>query len=236
MKKKVQVLLFLLMSLFLVSGCSKNEEEVITDATKFKEEYESLNGTINESSGKEIRSITIDEDNPIVYKEASDIVDAINNKETFLVYFGFATCPWCRSVVQTMLSTAKELGIKEIYYVDVLDIRDTLTLDDNNKVVESKKGSDAYYELLDLLNPVLSDYILYGYNDKNVNTKEKRIYAPNVIAVIDGTPEKLESGISDLETDPYMELTDEINEDMKNKFTCLMECLNKNNTCTKNAC
>jgi thiol-disulfide isomerase/thioredoxin len=234
--KKIKFLLVLFVAIILLTGCSKKESEVVeTDATKFKEEYESLNGTINESSGSEIRTISISEDNPIIYKEAGDIVSAIENKETFLVYFGFASCPWCRSVVPTMLSVASNLGIKKIYYVDVSEIRDTLTLDDNNKVVESKKGTDDYYELLDLLSSVLSDYKLTTSSGKKVNTKEKRIYAPNVVAVVDGTPTMLESGISELETDPYMELTDEIISDMESKFTCLMECLTKN-TCTNKTC
>jgi thiol-disulfide isomerase/thioredoxin len=235
MKTKIKVLLFLFIAIFLVSGCEK-EETTISDAERFKEEYESLNGTINEKSGKEIRTITIDSDNPIVYKEASDIVDAINNKETFLVYFGFSTCPWCRSVVPTMLNVAKNLNVKKIYYVDVSDIRDTLTLDDNDNVVVNSKGSDDYYKLLELLDSVLSDYTLTNSKDKKVSTGEKRIYAPNLVAIQNGEAIKLESGISELETDPYMELTDEIIADMEDKFTCLMECINETNTCTKNAC
>ena len=143
MKNKVLFFATIFLMLFLVTGCGKS------DAVKFKEEYESLNGTVS-ASGKEIRSITIDKDNPMIYKSADDIVKMIENKETFVVYFGFPACPWCRSVLPTLLDVSKDLGLDKIYYVDVLEIRDTLKVNDNKEVVVDKKGTDAYYKLLEL--------------------------------------------------------------------------------------
>ena len=46
-----------------------------SDAVKFKEEYESLNGTIREKDGKIIRSINIPKNNPMVYSGANEIVE-----------------------------------------------------------------------------------------------------------------------------------------------------------------
>lgn len=235
MKKKISILSIMLLCIFVLVGCNSNkikednkkakEEQAEkkknkkeqNDAEKFKEEYESLNGTEN-NRGKEIRSIKIDKDNPFVYAEAKDIVELIDNKETFLVYFGFTNCPWCRSVLPTLISVAKDKGVDKIYYVNVLDIRDTMELTKKDKAETVKKGTDDYYDLLDKLDDVLSDYTLTNDKDKEIKTGEKRIYAPNLAVVVNGKAKKLTTGISDKQTDGYMELTDEMKKDMKKSF------------------
>ena len=87
--KKIIILLVGIMSIFFFAGCNSSTTE---DALKFKEEYESLNGQTREKDGKEIRTISIPDNNPMIYKEANDIVSLMDNKETFLVYFGFSDC------------------------------------------------------------------------------------------------------------------------------------------------
>ena len=58
----------------------------------------------------------------------------MDNNETFVVYFGFADCPWCRSVLPTLLDVADDLKIDKIYYVDVKEIRNKLDVDDEGNV------------------------------------------------------------------------------------------------------
>ena len=226
MKKKIFFLITLALTLCFVTGCGK------TDASKFKEEYESLNGTTNKS-GKVIRSITIDKDNPIVYSTAEEIVKKIEDKETFVVYFGFASCPWCRSVLPTLLDVSKDLKLDKIYYVDILNIRDSLILDDNGKLITETEGSEAYYKLLTLLDSVLSDYSM-SYKDVNkIKKKKKRIYAPNVVGIANGKPLELTTGISSLQTDAYMELTPEMIKETTSMFRCVIKCvLESNNSCS----
>ena len=77
-----------------------------TDAIKFKNEYESLNGYKNENSDKEYMKVEIDSENPIVYKTGQEILDILK-KENAIVYFGFALCPWCRNAVPVLLDAAK---------------------------------------------------------------------------------------------------------------------------------
>ncbi len=233
MKKKVIIIGLIFMSLFTLTACHKGEEK-LTDAKRFKEEYESLNDIKRKKDGKKIRSITISDDNPFIYKDASDIVDAINNKETFVVYFGFADCPWCRSVIPTLIEVANDLGLDEIYYVDVKDIRDILEINDQGEISTTKKGSADYYKLLELLKPVLEDYKLTDKDNNEIDTNEKRIYAPNIVSVVQGIPTELESGISKKQTDPYMKLTKEMKRETYNKFKCSIKCVVENNTtCTK---
>ena len=204
MKKNILLIIMLFVSLFIVSGCDKE-----TDAKRFKEEYESLNGVVNDS-GKTIRTITIDEDNPFIYKTEDDIVNMMNENKSFLVYFGFPKCPWCRSMLELLVKAAKENDLDTIYYVNVYDIRDTI----DKTGTKTKEGTDGYYKLLALMHEVLRNYDLKDDNGKQINTNEKRIYAPNVVAVIDGKAKNMVTGISDKQTDAYMELDDNIKNEM----------------------
>jgi len=233
--RKIISLILIILSVIVVTGCEKKETK-LTDAEKFKEEYESLNNTTNEKNGKKIRNLSIPEDNPMIYKTAEEISKMIDNKETFIVYFGFKDCPWCRSVVEELINVAKDKNIGRIYYVDVKEIRDVKEVTEEGKVETTKKGSKGYYELLEKLESVLDDYTLYDKDEKEI-IDGKRIYAPNVVAVSEGKAIKLVTGESDGLEDPYQELSDKRRQSTYKKFECLIECLEKENkTCKKNSC
>ena len=201
-----------------------------TDGIKFKEEYEKLNGKKNDQ-GKKYREITIDSKNKMVYKTTEEVLDLIDKKKSFVLYFGFDTCPWCRSVVPTLASISKELN-QEVYYIDVKDIRDTFELDDDNKPKLVKKGSKDYSKLWEKLEPVLEDYALTDSDNNEIKVGEKRIYAPSIVSVIDGKAKELTTGISDKQTDGYMKLTKEMEKDTYNKIKkVLKQVSDKNNTC-----
>lgn len=210
-----------------------NIQKVITDNTdniKLKEEYEKLNGKKNDQ-GKKYREITIDSKNKIVYKTTEEVLDLIDKKKSFVLYFGFDTCPWCRSVVPTLASISKELNQK-VYYIDVKDIRDTYELDDDNKPKLVKKGSKDYSKLLEKLEPVLEDYTLTDSDNNEIEVGEKRIYAPSIISVINGEAKELTTGISDKQTDGYMKLTKEMEKETYNKIKkILKQVKDKNSTC-----
>ena len=201
-----------------------------TDGIKFKEEYEKLNGKKNDQ-GKKYREITIDSKNKMVYKTTEEVLELIDKKKSFVLYFGFDTCPWCRSVVPNLASISKELN-QEVYYIDVKDIRDTFELDDDNKPKLVKKGSKDYSKLLEKLEPVLEDYTLTDSDNNEIKVGEKRIYAPSIVSVIDGKAKELTTGISDKQTDGYMKLTKEMEKDTYNKIKkVLKQVSDKNNTC-----
>ena len=217
MYKKMNKTIFKLLVLFIalvLTGCTIGEKKTSID---FKNEYESLNGEKN-SQGVNYRTLNISKSNPYVTVEAKDIVNYINNKDTFYVYFGYTSCPWCRSVIETSIESAKEEGIDKIYYVNIHDIRDTFSIDEDGNLVTTKEGSEEYYEILELMDNVLSDYSLLDEEGNKVDTNEKRIYAPNFVYVENGKPIKMVEGVSDLQTDSMQELTDEIKSDMKETF------------------
>lgn len=225
-------ILIIIIIMFTLVGCY-NKEEVITDSIKFKNEYEELNDKKTNYGDYYYRSLNIDSDNPIIYKSAKEVLNMIDNKESFAIYFGFADCPWCRSVVETMISVSEELNISNIYYVDVKGIRDVLKINDNGEVITSKEGTDDYYKLLDKLSNILDDYILTSKEGKEVNTNTKRIYAPNIVAVVDGIATKMTTGISDKQTDAYMDLDEEIRQESYDMIKCTLECLKEETTvCT----
>lgn len=201
-----------------------------TDGIKFKEEYEKLNGKKNDQ-GKKYREIIIDSKNKMVYKTTEEVLNLIDKKKSFVLYFGFDTCPWCRSVVPTLASISKELN-QEVYYIDVKDIRDTFELDNDNKPKLVKKGSKDYSKLLEKLEPVLEDYTLTDSDNNEIKVGEKRIYAPSIVSVIDGKAKELTTGISDKQTDGYMKLTKEMEKGTYNKIKkVLKQVSDKNNTC-----
>ena len=223
----VTVLAAIVLVLNIQKVISNNSQ---TDDIKFKEEYEKLNGTKNDQ-GKKYREITIDSKNKMVYKTTEEVLDLIDKKKSFVLYFGFDTCPWCRSVVPTLASISKELN-QEVYYIDVKDIRDTFELDDDNKPKLVKKGSKDYSKLLEKLESVLEDYTLTDSDNNEIKVGEKRIYAPSIVSVIDGKAKELTTGISDKQTDGYMKLTKEMEKDTYNKIKkVLKQVSDKNNTC-----
>ena len=223
----VTVLAAIVLVLNIQKVISNNSQ---TDGIKFKEEYEKLNGKKNDQ-GKKYREITIDSKNKIVYKTTEEVLDLIDKKKSFVLYFGFDTCPWCRSVVPTLVSISKELN-QEVYYIDVKDIRDTFELDDDNKPKLVKKGSKDYSKLLEKLEPVLEDYTLTDSDNNEIKVGEKRIYSPSIVSVIDGKAKELTTGISDKQTDGYMKLTKEMEKGTYNKIKkVLKQVSDKNNTC-----
>ena len=221
MKNKVLLLLFLLLIVVGIVGCSK-KEEINEDAIKFKEEYESFNNKSNDYF--EYRNLSIDENNPFVISTDADIVKRIETKESFIVYFGDPQCPWCRSVIEQAIKSAKENGIDKIYSVRFWEgfheekIRDVYELNEKNKPVLKQTGSKSYSRLLEYLDNVLSDYTLKDKKGNKINVNEKRIFLPNFVAVVNGEAKELIEGISEKQTEFNGELTEEIIRDEQRIF------------------
>lgn len=255
MKKKTVafvICIFLIVALFIVyifselyteSDITTNNENLVTDSMKFKKEYEEINNKPT-TTGKTVREINIIDDNRIVYTTEDELISMIDSEQSFIVYFGFAECPWCRSVIENFINTAKENNIDKIYYLDVLNIRDKYELDSNNKAVRTQEGTAGYYTLLSKLSNVLSEYKPLTYTnskgkEKKVTIDEKRIYAPNFVLVQKGVATMMTTGISPKVEDPYMELTSEIIEYQKTEFEKMFQTYNKNlvvSTCADTMC
>lgn len=219
--KKILSLLLLTLIIVGVTGCN-NKEKKNEDGIKFKKEYESFNGKSNDYF--EYRKLDIDEENPFIFTTDSEIVKKIENKETFIVYFGDPQCPWCRSVIEAAIKSAKENKIDKIYYVRFWKefheekIRDVYELDEDNKPVIKEEGTKAYQKLIKYLDKVLSEYTLKDKEGNTVKVNEKRIFLPNFVAVVDGKAKELIDGISKKQKEYNGELTEEVIKDEQKTF------------------
>ena len=219
-----KIALVMSMILVLLVGCNKE-----TDAEKFKNEYESLNGQTSQS-GKKYLNVEIEKDNIIKYVSISELLDVIKN-ETGVIYLGFPECPWCRNAVPALLEAANSTSIETIYYLNMFDVRDKLSLDNDGNIVTEIEGAKGYTDLLNALDTILDDYVIFDEDGNEVKTGEKRIYVPLVIFVRDGEIVDYHADTVSSQTDPYVALTNEEKNELINIYK---EKINKiaSNTCT----
>lgn len=191
-----------------------------TDASRFKEEYESLNGTVRESDGATYNEVSIPLDNPMKYVTALEAVDIVKNK-TGILYIGANWCPWCRNAVEVLIDVAKEKNLKTVYYLDLTAYRNVWEIQ-NGALEKTTLEKEGYYELLNALDSILgkNTYTLKDKDGKVYDTKEKRIYMPTVIAVKDGKIEKNHVGTVDLNSNQnkYDKLTEEQRQELTNTY------------------
>lgn len=216
--KKEKILLIVLPIILLILALLSyfKLSSLNTDAMKFKREYEKYNNKKTDF-GKEYLNLNIESNNPMKYKSADDLIDIISNK-TGIIYLGFPECPWCRNAISVLLDVAEENDIKDIYYFNIKNERDSYTLEDSKLVYEKDengneiKGTKDYSKLLKALDSVLFDYVL-EIDGKKYETGVKRIYAPSVIFIKDGNFIGIQVSTVESQTDPYKKLTkDQYNE------------------------
>ena len=208
-----------------------HKDEKISDAIKFKNEYEALNDVVNEATDNKYIEVNIDEENPMVYKTGKEILDVLKNEDA-IIYFGFAACPWCRNAVPVLLDAAKELNVDKIYYVDILDIRDTYKFSGSIEPEQTKKGTDAYYEILKFLDKKLEKFYVKDEAGNMYDTGVKRLYAPTVVGVKGGKVVGFHESTIESQTDPYKLLDEKGKSELKNEYKKIIESVNeKNNVC-----
>lgn len=181
-------ILLVVISILLLAGCSiekidkNNTITVKTDAEKFATEYKAIN---------------ISEDNPYVYKTATEIIDILENG-TGIIYFGFPECPWCKQAVPELTRAAKELEIAKIYYLNPKEIRE--------------ENTKEYQKIVSLL----SDYLTV---DENGN---KKLFVPDVFFVSGGEIVGHNFKTIEAQTDVTVLLTDTQKDELKNIFKKLI--------------
>ena len=161
MRRFINVLLVFVILLIIVGCGTKGSKVKMTDAEKFKTEYESLNGEIRQKDGKKIKSLSISKNNPMKYASYDEVLDVIE-KGTGIIYLGFPDCPWCRSALPVLLEAAEDYKIDTIYYIDMKNERDYYEVKDG-KVVYQKDGSKSSPVQVSVLPPKISGVLIFLY-------------------------------------------------------------------------
>ena len=214
--KKVLLSVLIVIGLLLVAGCNKE-----TDALKFKEEYEALNGVFIEGTKYKYPSVEILKDNAIKYVTSEELLKVLD-EGTGAVYFGYPNCPWCRSAVPTLIESANEVGLENIYYLNVKDERDEIKVKEDGSLEVVKEGTEGYKKLLKRLDNVLLDYTLTDIHGNEVSANEKRIYVPLVVFIKDGEIVGYHLDTVSSQKNPFEPLNDEQKNELMDTYINLM--------------
>ncbi len=113
-----------------------------------------------------------------------EMISKIDEKDTFIVYFGFSECPYCIQAMPILNSVAKEYD-ETIGYIN--------TRKDSSW--ESNTDIDDYDDVVE----VFGDYLEYDDEGK------KHLYTPHVFFMKDGNVVYQYEGVSDTLSDIYSE-------------------------------
>lgn len=242
MEKNQKVLIIIIGLVLIISGIigflafKDQKENKKTEINKFKEEYESLNGVVNDN-GYTYPTVDIDVNNPIIYSNEDEVLNILKDG-TGIIYFGFPTCPWCRNMVSTLVSAAESTNFSKIYYLNVLDLRDSLSVNDNGEISIDKKGSKNYKKILKKLDDILDEYYIKDAAGNKVDTNEKRLYVPLVIAVSNGKVVSYHANTVDSHVagkNGYAEMTKEQKEELFDIYINMISKLS-NSSCNDENC
>ena len=207
----------------------KDEE---TDAVKFKREYEEYNGKKYDNTDIQYFEVKLESKNLFKYIKAEDAVKFLKDG-TGVIYFGFPRCPWCRTIVPYLEEIGKSYGIKEIYYLNILDMRDSYKVE-NGKVVVEKDGTKEYYEILDVLDKYLTKFTVTDEKEKKYDTGVKRLYAPTTVIVKEGKIVGFLEGTVDTQK-KFVPLTEEEDKELRTVLSDMFSQISPT-VCTETSC
>lgn len=105
-----------------------------------------------------------DEQNAFIEINMDEAITKFKNKETFMIYFGFPNCPWCKEAIPILNNIAKKNQVN-VFYVR--------TRDENKELLYSDEHKEQ----------------IFPYFETFLNENEegnKHLYVPFVVAVKDG--------------------------------------------------
>lgn len=234
-KNKISLILLIILTISVVGFCVYS---IVTkkdlndnDALKFRNEYMELNDKVN-ANGQVYPTVTISETNTVKYASPKKAVELLK-EGTGIIYFGFSTCPWCRSLIPSLIDIAEKKN-ETIYYVDVYEMRSTFKLE-GSKINKIKEGTKEYKELLKLLDSELEKFVLEDESGNKYDTGEKRLYAPTVVAFNKGKITAFHEGTVDSQESGYTKLTQTEKAELESILTKLIDSKNKD-VCQTDKC
>ena len=183
MKKKkmiIMVIVLLIIMCGILLGFKYNYDFKQTDNYKFGNEYHtSLN-------------------NNVKYINTSKALEIMHNDEA-VIYIGSATDETCQKIVPLLIDVVNKYHINHFYYLNIDDDVPAFDITDE-KLVKTKDGSEDYYKLLEILDPLLKEKIIKK-DGKDYKTNEKTISIPSVITVKNGNIDNYHEGTVTLNKD-----------------------------------
>lgn len=175
----VLILLFAGIYLYIDSIQNHSDSTNTTDAFRFKNEYESLNGK-KDQEGNIYPELTISKQNPILYISSDEVLKLLDSG-TGIIYIGSPKSFGCREMIPILMSVSAELGVDEVYYFDATSIRDKKERNSETNEIETiTEGTEEYYDIVSRLEEYLPAY--KELEDETI----KRLYFPTVVAVKNG--------------------------------------------------
>lgn len=167
----ILVLVLIIFLLLRGNPSSQQHEEsasdvTVSDAIRFKEDYESFNNTLREDDGIRLMEVEIPEDNSFVYATVDDVWE-FSKEGTGIVFIGGSWCRICRLIVPEICSVSAENELKyPILYIP---------LQRNDNSGKSQNGKELAKEICDYIRKA-------GTSFANVEGTEARIgYCINAI-------------------------------------------------------
>lgn len=167
-----------------------NKETKGEDVSRFKDEYEAVNSTAGAVQ------VTIDSNSPVAYLTYDEFEQKRKSGESFVLYLGYQTCPWCRNIVNPLLETAKE-NDKVVYYINVIEL---------------KNNTEDYDSLFNLL---------YDYLEENDGVKVLSV--PDVYFFKDSEPVGHHLGSVSSQENAYIPLTEDQIKELKQIYQDLFD-------------
>ena len=187
MKKRIIIIIVIILLAFL------SLYFFLPDNIKIKVNYEFYNYF---NDGKMV-NVDIPVNNKFVYANNKDLLELFKDG-TGVVYFGYSTCPWCRSVVEILNEVVSDSSINKIYYYD------------------TKSSNYNQYFKKNII-PYIDSYL-----KKDINN-QKRLYVPDVYFIKNGKIVGHHIGSLEGHENPYIELNNKEKKELIKIYSSLLE-------------
>ncbi|MDR0395794.1 MAG: hypothetical protein LBH66_00655 [Oscillospiraceae bacterium] len=162
-----------------LGACAPVDPPPASEASRFKQEYEILNGQRSLDGDSVYHTVTVPDGARVIYADEASVRSLLDGG-TGILYLGFPECPWCRTLLPSLFEAINRQQYKgAVYYNNTLEGRTNLRLEDG-EIVTEKEGSALYELLLEKLGKHLGSY--EGLGDPAI----KRIYFPTTAFIKDG--------------------------------------------------
>ena len=174
MEKNQKILLCIIGILLIIAGVigflafKKEKETPNTVVSKFKEEYEVLNGVVNDN-GYTYPTVDIDVNYKVEYLKSNEILEKLDDNG--VIYFGNAKSFNSRNAVNSLIKASDSVGLSQIYYFD------TEKIDVN---------SEEYIAILDKLDKLLKKEEITDNEGQTIGTVSRELIIPTVVIIEDG--------------------------------------------------